>query len=95
MSDCLNSQVSFVTCLEGGPLEQQVIRMISSLRRFGGNMSESKVFAVTPRICLPITSRTKRYLQEHNVEHINPKPGSQTPWYNLMNKPVAMFLVSG
>jgi hypothetical protein len=93
VNDCLNSQVSFVTCLEGGPLEQQVIRMISSLRRFGGNMSDSKVFTVAPRISLPLASRTKRFLKEHNVEHIKPRPGSQKPWYNLMNKPVAMAAV--
>jgi len=41
--------VAFLMCVERGPLESQAVLCVESLRRWGGGMSDSPVYAFAPR----------------------------------------------
>lgn len=51
----MSHPITFVCCVESGLLENQTVRMIESLRRWGGRLRESPIFAVTPRIGSPLS----------------------------------------
>lgn len=42
--------MTVVACVESGVLEPLTIRMVDSLRRFGGRFANTEVVAVTPRL---------------------------------------------
>lgn len=44
--------ITVVCCVEAGPLELMTVRMVESLRRFGGRFSRMDVFAVRPSIAV-------------------------------------------
>jgi hypothetical protein len=83
--------VTFVTCVEAGPLEQMVLRMFESLRRFGGPLAGAEAAAVVARRTPPLAPRTRRQLEELNVKSIRAVPHSRYSWYHFMNKPVALL----
>jgi len=61
-----NSVPSDYLCL----LENQTVRMIESLRRWGGRLRESPIFAVTPRIGPPLSRQTHRSFERLGVEYL-------------------------
>lgn len=83
--------MAVVTCVEAGYLESQTIRMIESLRNWGGRFASLPVVAVTPRFGPSIRSSTRRRYDELNVTYVNTKPISNYAWYNFMNKPTAIL----
>jgi len=86
--------ITFVTCLEAGPLEQQVIRMVTSLRKWGGRFANAAIYAVNPRFdILKINPTTFRSLDELGVEYISIRPKNSFPWYRFLNKPVSVAAV--
>jgi hypothetical protein len=86
--------IAFVTCLEAGPLEQQVIRMVASLRKWGGRFSNAPVYAVNPRFdILKINPATFRSLENLGVKYLSVRPKSPFPWFRFLNKPVSVAAV--
>ena len=62
-------KTTFVCCVESGWLETQTIRLVESLRKFGGTFSQEPVIAVTPRFGPPLSKRTHAQFRELGVTH--------------------------
>jgi hypothetical protein len=85
--------MTLVSCIEAGELEPKTIRMVESLRRFGGRFADLQVVAVTPRIGAPLASDTRRRLRALGVEHIRVRPKTRYVWHHYMNKAQAVMAV--
>lgn len=84
--------ISFVCCVESGPLEVQTRRMVESLRRWGGKFANAPIYAVTPRFGPPLSSKTRSHFQQFNITHIRSYPDSGYSWFKFLNKPYALVL---
>ncbi|HEY9864602.1 MAG TPA: hypothetical protein V6D21_10550 [Candidatus Obscuribacterales bacterium] len=90
------SDITFVCCVESGSLESQTIRMIESLRRYGGKFSTAPVVAVTPRFGPPLSRKTCQILDRYEVEHLVLRSdigNTRYSWNHFMNKPHAILAV--
>jgi hypothetical protein len=81
-----------VTCVESGSLEDQAVRMIGSLRKWGGALSQLPVYAVKPRRGAPLSGATRRELDRLKVTLIRADARNYTPydWLGFFGKPVAV-----
>ena len=86
------SDTTFVCCVESGWLEPQTLRMVESLRRWGGQFAQSPVVAVTPRFGPPLAAKTRRAFGALNVEHYRFHADNQYAWKSFLNKHYAMQL---
>lgn len=84
---------TFVCCIESGPLEAMTVRMVESLRRFGGTLAQSPVLAVVSRMGPSIAGSTRRSLDRLNVKLVQLPWGRRYAWYHFTNKPAAMAAV--
>ena len=85
--------IAFVCCVESGSLEDPTIRMIKSLRRFGGAMAQSQVVAVTPRGGPNLQRTTRIALDRLNVDYLRPdRPKHRYSWFKFLNKPLALLI---
>jgi hypothetical protein len=84
--------VTFVCCVEAGPLEAMTVRMIESLRRWGGSLANAPVLAVTPRFGPNLRQETLNIFQNRNVRYVKFTSGEKFSWNNFMNKPNALCL---
>lgn len=82
--------ITFVCCVESGPLEAQTVRMVESVRRFGGRFASAPILAVTPRPGPGISPATRAVFRRHEVEHVRLPGSSQYSWFNYFNKPLAL-----
>jgi Glycosyl transferase family 8 len=88
--------ITFVCCIESGSLESQTVRMVQSLRRWGGCFAKARVVAVTPRLSPPLARSTRERLESCQIEHLQVQPISEHgrySWNNFMNKPNAILAV--
>jgi len=88
----MTAAVTFVCCVEAGPLESMTGRMITSLRRWGGRFASAPVLAVTPRRGPQLLPATRELFQEHGVRYVRYPVREQFSWNNFMNKPHALLL---
>jgi hypothetical protein len=86
----VNSLITFVCCVESGALEAPTIRMIESLRRWGGQFASAPVFAVTPRFCPPLAKKTRQSFERLHVEYFRFHAKSRYSWFKFLNKPYAL-----
>ena len=84
--------ITFVTCVESGPLETQVLRMIESLRTFGGAYAESPVWAVKPRFGPPLSKHTRDQFDRLGIEFHRTQRTDPHGWYAYINKTRALML---
>jgi hypothetical protein len=89
----MSESVTFVCCVESGPLEGQTVRMVESLRRWGGRYADSPVWAVTPRLGLPLSRTTQDHFKRLKVEHLRYARRDGTDWNHFLNKPSALLSV--
>jgi hypothetical protein len=82
--------ISFVCCVESGWLEYQTVRLVESLRRFGGRFADAPLFAVTPRFGPPLSRATQNVFRACGVKHIRATASQQYAWFNYFNKPLAL-----
>lgn len=87
------ANAAIVTCVEAGPMETQTLRMIESLRTWGGRMADITVVAVTPRFGPSLQRSTLKRYQELRVTYTRARATSPFAWYNFLNKP-ASFLAA-
>jgi hypothetical protein len=78
--------LAVVACVEAGELEPKTIRMVESLRRFGGRFADVDVFAVTPRAGPRLAAKTRRRLGGLGVRHVRVNPDTRYVWHHYMNK---------
>ena len=89
-------EITFVCCVESGSLESQTIRMVQSLRQYGGRFAHAPIVAVTPRFGPPLARKTHQIFDSSQVEHLYIRPErqySRYAWNNFMNKPCAIMAV--
>ncbi len=84
-SDC-----TVVCCIESGALEPMTLRLVESLRRFGGRLGECPVIAVTPRPGPPLKRSTREQLTRLDVESVRLTGSDPYPWYHFLNKARAL-----
>lgn len=83
--------VTFVACVESGALELHTVRMIESLRKWGGAFAACPVLVVTPRFGMPVYSATHEKFEELGVRYLRlPSTGSYS-WFKFLNKPFALL----
>jgi len=85
------SDITFVCCIEAGGLEELTIRMISSLRRWGGKFRNADIIAVKPRKGARLTHETLKFLEFNSVKFISSNANTES-WFKYMNKPHALKL---
>lgn len=84
--------ISFVCCIESGSLEDPTIRLIRSLRQFGGSLANSQIIAVTPRFGLPLNVKTRSALDLLNVEYLDRRwSNHKYSWFKFFNKPLSLI----
>jgi len=82
--------ITFVCCVESGSLESQTIRMVESLRRYGGKFSTAPVIAVTPRFGPPLSKSTLQVFDNLKVTYLRPQIKTNYSWFKFLNKPLAL-----
>ncbi|MDJ0674964.1 MAG: hypothetical protein QNJ36_06225 [Calothrix sp. MO_167.B42] len=85
-----NPSITFVCCIESGWLENQTLRMIESLRRWGGQFANVPIFAVTPRFGPPLAHKTHQAFERLNVQHIRYQAQNKYSWKAFLNKHYAL-----
>ena len=83
--------LAVVACIEAGELEPKTIRMVESLRLFGGRFADVDVVAVTPRLGPPLARATRRRLAELGVRRVSVRPRTNYVWHHYMNKAQAVM----
>ena len=83
--------MTVVSCIEAGELEPKTIRMVDSLRRFGGRFSDLDVIAITPRMGPRLQRETRRRMDELGIRHVRIKPKTRYVWHHYMNKAQAVM----
>ena len=89
----ISPQITFVCCVESGALEAQTVRMVESLRRWGGKFADAPLIAVTPRFSPPLSYQTLKTFEQFNVEYLHFQAKSQYSWFKYLNKPYALVAV--
>lgn len=92
-SEVLRPSMTIVVCIESGLLEPLTLRMVDSLRRFGGRFATLDVIAVTPRISPPLARETRRRMNELGIAHLRVSPKNSYAWHHYMNKAEAIAAV--
>ena len=85
-----NPQITFVCCVESGWLEDQTVRMIESLRRWGGQLANSPMIAVTPRFGSPLSHKTHQAFKRLQVQYLRVPAKSKYSWFPYLNKPSSL-----
>lgn len=84
--------ITFVTCIESGPLETQVLRMVESLRLFGGRFADCPMWAIKPRFGPPLTRATHREFARLKIDYRRTSRNDAHRWYAYINKTRALML---
>jgi len=85
--------LTFVCCIEAGPMEKQVMLLVESLRRFGGRFAACDILAVRPRRGLPLAAQTRKTLRQLGVTYRTCSAGHDASWYANLNKATALAFV--
>jgi hypothetical protein len=88
------AEVTIICCIEAGALEPMTLRMVESLRHWGGWLTQSPVIAVTPRYGSGLAASTRRGLERLGVEYLWRPRANPWPWYHFLNKPAAAVAAS-
>ncbi len=88
----MTPSITFLTCVESGPLESQVLRMVESLRRFGGAYADCPVWAVRPRFGPPLRRHTRREFDRLRIDYRSTHRVDPHRWYAYINKTRALIL---
>jgi hypothetical protein len=88
----LEPQMTFVCCVESGSLEGQTVRMVTSLRKRGGQFANAPIVAVTPRFGSPLSKQTRRAFDALNVTYIRRTSKFRFSWFKFLNKPLSLVL---
>ena len=86
----VSPQITIVCIVESGWLEAQAVRMVESLRRWGGQFASVPILAVTPRLGSPLSRKTLQHFDKFNVQHIRSHEQSKYTWFPYLNKPLCL-----
>ena len=86
-----SASVTFATGVEGGPMEAMVVRLVESLRRYGGRFAGCPFVAVQPRFGPPIRKHTRAAFDRLGVTFRSVRPTHGRPWFVWLNKPTTLL----
>jgi len=86
MPEAAAPPLTLVTCAESGPREVEVVRLVSSLRQWGGRLANAPVLAISPRTDTKLTPETQRAFGELGIRYAQTRPRPRFAWYPFMNK---------
>ncbi|MEM8873793.1 MAG: hypothetical protein AAGD32_05980 [Planctomycetota bacterium] len=86
----MQHDTTLIACIEAGPLEANTLRLFQSVRRHGGTLANAPAVAVIPRLGLPLSGRTRRMLDELDVDVVQCGTYRRYGWYHLLNKVVGL-----
>jgi hypothetical protein len=90
----MTHETTLCTAIEAGYLEQEVLLLAESLRRFGGRRAGLPLVAVRPRKGPRIARATRRRLSELDVTLVEDDTLSvDYSWWAMANKPAALCYV--
>jgi hypothetical protein len=84
--------ISIVCCVESGVLEGATVRMIESLRRWGGAFANAPVFAITPRRGPALSSATLDTFKRLDVRYLYKAANTPYSWFQFYNKPLCLSI---
>ncbi len=84
-------QAAVVACVESGVLEPMTVRMMESLRRYGGRASNWELYAVRCRVGPPLAAATHREFDRLGVHFVDARPENKYAWHHFLNKPHALL----
>jgi hypothetical protein len=90
----VSEQTTIVCCIESGPLEQQTVLLAETLRRWGGPVGQSPMYAVTPRPGPRLLPSTHEALERSGVQHLRLSGRSKYVWQHYLNKPLSVLAVA-
>jgi len=90
----MSSEVTFVTVIEGGHLEFGTLRLVESLRKWGGRLADSPFLFVKPRPGPEPSRATRRRMNELGVDYLCTASRNRYDWYNFLNKPASVLRAS-
>lgn len=79
-------KLGIITVIETGDLEQKTKLLVDSIRTFGGEICNSKIWAIKPRKGKAITQETLSFLHNHDVEFIDIDLNKRWHLYGFANK---------
>lgn len=77
-----------IYCIEKGILEKYTILSISSVKKFGGFLSQYDIFCFQPRKEFPISSNAKKILSSFGVKFIDTPLNIKHRYYSIVNKSI-------
>jgi hypothetical protein len=83
-------QTTFVCCVEAGPLEPMVLRLLESIRRHGGRFRDARVIICQPRFGPQISGATRARIRELSGDYVWLWRPRKLDWYHYLNKAVAL-----
>jgi len=89
------ASMALVACIEAGPLEPMTVRMVESLRRWGGRLAQCEVLAVNARRGAPLRSETRERLAKLHVHVVEARESHRYVWHHLLHKLHALVAVEG
>lgn len=84
------ASVTFVLCIEAGKMEDMALRLVTSLRKWGGAFAQNHVLAVNPRRGPAIRANTREQLHTLGVSLIQSPTANPVPWFPIYNKGAAI-----
>ena len=85
-------QITFVSCIERGRLEDETVLMLDTLRRNGGRLADARVLVVVGRRGAALAPATEAALARLGVELIHDRQQNPAPWFNYANKIAAVTI---
>ncbi len=81
--------LAFVACIERGVLEPQGRLLFESIRRYGGRLANSPIYAYSPRRDREVGDETRAVLREFEVTHITAELNTACVEYGPANRVLA------
>ena len=79
-------KLGIIVVVESGDLEQKTRLLVESIRTFGGDIANSKIWAVKPRKGKPLQKETLRFFVEKEVEFLDINRNKKWHLYGFANK---------
>jgi hypothetical protein len=92
MTDSGLFPMTVVCCVEPGPLEVGAVRLVESLRKWGGRLANVPLIAVMPPGIAALARDTRGHLDALNVRVIVRPRHAGYQWFSFINKPLAMVV---
>ena len=77
-----------IFCVEKGILEKYTLLSISSIKKFGGFLSQYDIFCFQPRKEFPVSKKTKNILSKFGVVFIDKALNVKHRYYSMVNKSI-------